>query len=113
MRRLIRGEMWILPLVAVFILGGPTACQKSGDAGAAAINWAKLIKVKKNPVRISPLVREMKGSESFFRAEITNVSKVPIEIIDGTIVLLSDKGFVVEARPYSEHSVIPPGGKAR
>jgi len=100
--------MWILPLVAVYILGGLVACKKSGEGKGF------MLKVTELPLRLGPLVRATTPKSSAFRVEVTNVSAAPIKSFNGAVAFFTEDGFsyLTPATYYRDSSSIPPGGKA-
>jgi hypothetical protein len=91
-----------------------TACGKSGDgsvAGTTPID--QLIQAGKPPVETGKMTRGISPVMPTFTMSVTNVSDVPVSLINGTVVFFDENGKAladtVQDAGYTDISPIAPG----
>jgi hypothetical protein len=111
-----KNKTGILILIAIFAAGGLTACKKGGDepvAGTTPID--QLIQAGKSPVETGSMSRGMSPIMPTFTMAVTNVSDMPIKLINGTVIFFDENGKAladtIQEAGYTDISPIDPGAK--
>jgi hypothetical protein len=107
-----RAGAFILVLTAVSL----AACSKSGDEAAAGTTpMDQLIQNGKPPIETGTLNRGISPVMPTFTMAVTNVSDMPVSLINGTVIFFDEKGKAladtIQDAGYTDLTPIAPGAK--
>lgn len=111
MKNALRSLIVVLAAVACI-----AACNKEADgpiAGTSPID--QLIQAGKPPVETGPMSRGISPVAPTFTMSVTNVSDMPISLINGTVIFFDENGKAladtIQDAGYTDLSPIAPGAK--
>ena len=103
-------------LIVMIALAGLTGCNKeSGGPVVGTTPIDQLIQAGKPPVETGPMSRGISPIAPTFTMSVTNVSDMPVSLINGTVIFFDENGKAladtIQDAGYTDISPIAPGAK--